>query len=88
METTEFDDWPLELGLHLTGAEARNVRAFIRSYRRCFSFSLQDLGGYKGKPIHIQLEDDHPIFGNLIGLVFPSGLVFRLVVESFGGKAN
>ena len=61
-ETTEFDDWPLELGPHLTGAEARKVRAFIRSYRRCFAFSLQDLEGYKGKPIHIQLEDDHPIF--------------------------
>ena len=61
-ETTKFDDWPLELGPHLTGAEARKVRAFIRSYRRCFVFSLQDLEGYKGKPIHIQLEDDHPIF--------------------------
>jgi hypothetical protein len=61
-ETTEFDDWPLELGPHLTGAEARKVRAFIRSYRRCFAFSLQDLEGYKRKPIHIQLEDDHPIF--------------------------
>ena len=61
-ETTKFDDWPLELGPHLTGAEARKVRAFIRSYRRCFAFSLQDLEGYKGKPIHIQLEDDHPIF--------------------------
>jgi hypothetical protein len=61
-ETTKFDDWPLELGPHFTRNEARNVRAFIRSYCRCFSFSLQDLEGYKGKPIHIQLEDDHPIF--------------------------
>ena len=61
-ETTEFDDWPLELGPRLTVAEARKVRAFIRSYCRCFAFSLQDLEGYKGKPIHIQLEDDHPIF--------------------------
>lgn len=61
-ETTEFDDWPLELGPHLTGAEARRVRAFIRSYRSCFAFSLEDLEGYRGKPIHIQLEDDHPIF--------------------------
>jgi hypothetical protein len=61
-ETTEFDDWPLELGPHLTGVEARKIRAFIRSYHRCFAFSLQDLEGYKRKPIHIQLEDDHPIF--------------------------
>ena len=61
-ETTEFDDWPLELGPHLTGAEARRVRDFIRSYRSCFAFSLEDLEGYRGKPIHIQLEDDHPIF--------------------------
>ena len=27
-----------------------------------FSFSLQDLESYKRKPIHIQLEDNHPIF--------------------------
>ena len=62
-ETTKFDDWPLELGPHLTGAEARKVQAFIYSYHRCFAFSLQDLEGYKEKSIHIQLEDNHPIFG-------------------------
>ena len=62
METTKFDDWPLELGPHLIGAEARTVRAFICAYRGCFAFSLEDLEGYKGKPNHIQLEDDHPIF--------------------------
>ena len=61
-ETTEFDDWPIEVGPKLTGAEARKVRAFIRSYRNCFAFSLHDLEGYKGKPVRIQLEDDHPIF--------------------------
>ena len=60
--TTKFDDWPLELGPHLTCVEARKVRAFIRLYCRCFAFSVQDLEGYKGKPIHIQLEDVHPIF--------------------------
>ena len=54
METTKFDDWPFELGPHLTSAEARKVRAFICSYRRCFIFSLQDLEGYKEKPIHVQ----------------------------------
>ena len=52
----------LDLEPHLTGAEARNVQAFIRAYHGCFAFSLQHLEGYKGKPIHIQLEDDHPIF--------------------------
>ena len=61
-EFTEFDDWSLELEPHLTGAEARRVRAFIRSYRSCFAFDLHDLEGYRGKPIRIQLEDDHPIF--------------------------
>ena len=61
-ETTKFDDWPLELSPHLTGVDAWKVQAFIRLYRRCFDFSLQDLEGYKEKPIHIQLEDDHPIF--------------------------
>ena len=53
VETTEFDNWPLELGPHLTGAEAQRVRAFICTYRGCFAFSLEDLEGYKGKPIHI-----------------------------------
>ena len=61
-ESTEFDDWPMELGPHLTCAEARRIRALIRSYRSCFAFSLEDLEGYRRKPIHIQLEDDHPIF--------------------------
>ena len=46
----------------LTGAEARKVRAFIRSYRSCFAFKLTNLEGYKGRPVGIQLEDDHPIF--------------------------
>lgn len=61
-KTTEFDDWPLQLGLHIIGAETQKVRAFIRSYCRCFVFSLKDLEGYREKPIHIQLEDDHLIF--------------------------
>ena len=51
----------LELGPHFTGAEARKVRVFIRSYRGCYVFSLQDLEGYKGTPIHIQVKDDHLI---------------------------
>ena len=61
-KTIKFDDWPLELCLHLTGAEAWKIQAFIHSYRRCFAFSLQDLKGYKEKPIHIQLDDGHLIF--------------------------
>ena len=75
-ETTKFDDWPLELGPHFTGAEARTLigtRSYqasapkrgltdTRSYRRCFVLSLQDLEVYKRKPIHIQLEDYHHIF--------------------------
>jgi hypothetical protein len=54
-ETTEFDDWPIEVGPKLTGAEARKVRAFIRSYRNYFVFSLHDLEGYKGKHVCIQV---------------------------------
>ena len=61
-ETTKFDDWPLDLGPHFTSAKIRKVQTIIHSYRSCFAFSLQDLEGYKGKSIHIQLEDDHPIF--------------------------
>ena len=67
-ETTEFDDWPLELGPYLTNAEARKIRAFIHSHCRCFAFSIQDLEGYKGIPIYIQLEDDHLIFRRLYRL--------------------
>ena len=56
------EDWEMDIGMGLTGAEARRVRAFIRSYRACFAFKLTDLEGYKGKPVRIQLEDDHPVF--------------------------
>jgi hypothetical protein len=61
-DTTKFDDWPLELGPHLTSAEAQSMQIVIRSYRSCFAFSLHGLEGYKGKSIWIQLEDDHSIF--------------------------
>ena len=55
-------DWKMDIGMGLTSAEARKVRAFIHSYKACFAFQLTDLEGYKGKPVRIQLEDDHPIF--------------------------
>ena len=56
------EDWEMDIGMGLTGAEARRVQAFIRSYRACFAFKLIDLEGYKGKPVRIQLEDDHLVF--------------------------
>ena len=56
------EDWEMDIGMGLIGAEARRVRAFIRSYRACFAFKLTDLEGYKGKPVRIQLEDDLPVF--------------------------
>ena len=52
----------MDIGMGLTGAKARKVRAFIRSYKACFAFKLTDLEGCKGKLVRIQLEDDHPIF--------------------------
>ena len=55
-------DWEMDIGMGLTCAEAQKVQAFIRSYTACFAFKLIDLEGYKGKPIRIQLEDDHPVF--------------------------
>ena len=55
-ETTEFDNWPLELGPYLISAKAHKVRAFIRLYRRCFAFSLQDLEGYKRKTYSHSIE--------------------------------
>ena len=61
-KTIKFDGWPLELDPHLIGVESWKIQAFIRSYYSYFVFSLQDLEDYKGKPIHIQLEGDHPIF--------------------------
>ena len=55
-------DWEMDIGMGLTGAHAQKVRIFIRSYRACFAFKLTDLEGYKGKPVRIQLEDDHRVF--------------------------
>ena len=52
----------MDIGMGLTGAEARRVRAFICSYKACFAFKLTDLERYKGKLVKIQLEDDHPVF--------------------------
>ena len=59
---SDMDKWEMDVGLGLTGAEARKVRAFLRSYKACFAFKLEDLEGYKGRPVRIQLEDDHPVF--------------------------
>ena len=56
------EDWEMDIGMGLTGAEARKVQAFIRSYRSCFAVKLTDLEGYRGRPVRIQLEDDHPVF--------------------------
>ena len=81
-ETTKFDDWPLALGFHLTGAEARKVRAFIRMYHRYFIFSLDDIEGYKRNPSTFSWRTTNPFLTDLIGSIFPSGLVFRLVAES------
>jgi len=50
------------VGLNLTDVETRRMRAFIRSYQSCFAFKFEELEGCKGKPILIQLEDDHSIF--------------------------
>ena len=55
------NDWEMDIGMGLTSAELRKVRAFISSYRECFAFRLTDLEGYKGKSVRIQLEDDHPV---------------------------
>ena len=82
-ETTEFDDWPIEVGPKLTSAEARKIRAFVRSYRNCFAFSLHDLEGYKGKPIRIQLEDDHPISDGRTDLVHLKSWVIKLDVKNY-----
>lgn len=62
MDTIELDDWLMELGPHFIGAEVQRDWAFICSYRTCFAFSLDDVEDYKGKSIHIEFEDDHPIF--------------------------
>ena len=53
-ETTKFHEWPSKLGPHFIGVEIRKVKAFICSYGRCFASSLENVEGYKGKPIHIQ----------------------------------
>lgn len=55
-------DWEMDIGMGLTGAQAWKVQAFICSYRASFAFKFIDFEGYKGKPVRIQLVDDHPIF--------------------------
>lgn len=66
-DTTEFDDWPLDLGHYIMGVEAQMVQAFVFSYWDCFAFSLKDLEVYMGKSIHIHIhpEDDHPSYASL-----------------------
>ena len=78
-EITKSDDWPLELGPHLTGGEARKVRAFIRSYWRYFAFNLEDLKSSKENPSIFSWKTMIPFFGDLTGLVIPRGLVSNLV---------
>ena len=57
------EDWEMDIGMGLTGAEARRVRALYARTGLCFAFKFTDLEGYKGKPVlRIQLEDDHPVF--------------------------
>ena len=38
------------------------MRAFICSYGAYSAFKFTNLDDYEGKPVRIQLEDDHPIF--------------------------
>lgn len=56
------NNWEMDIGMERTGVEAQKVHAFIRLYRAYFAFKLTDLERYKGKPVGIQLKDDHPIF--------------------------
>ena len=44
-------DWEMDIGMGLKSAEARKMRAFIRSYMACFAFKLTDLEGNKSWPI-------------------------------------
>ena len=39
------EDWEMDIGMGLIGAEAQRVRAIIHSYRACFAFKLTDLEG-------------------------------------------
>jgi hypothetical protein len=52
----------MDIGMGLIGTEAQNVQAFICLYGAYFAFKFTDLEGYKGKPVRIQLEDDHPVY--------------------------
>lgn len=61
-ETTEFDEWPLELRPYLSSAKVQKIGAFICLYYNYFIFNLKDFEGCRGKLIHIQLKDNHAIF--------------------------
>ena len=53
---------PMNLVIARWPCQGHSRAGAIHSYRKCFNFNPQDLEGYKGKSIHIQLEDNHLIF--------------------------
>ena len=82
------DDWPLKLGPHLTGAEARIIRAFICSYHRCFAFSLQDLEGYLGNPFTFSWKTTILFLETLQIQCFRANWRSISLSRAFGNKAN
>ena len=60
-ETSKSDNWSLEKNPNNIEHEARKVRASIRSYRRCFHFSLRIFNAMKETHSHLA-NDDHPNF--------------------------
>lgn len=73
-ETTKFDDWPLELGPHLTDAEAQTVLAFSRLYWRCFTLFFKILEATKENPSTFIWRTTILSFGGLIDSIFFRGL--------------
>jgi hypothetical protein len=83
METTEFDDWPLELGpISQVLRHGRYERLSVRTLSVLF-LAFKTLKVIKENPSIFNWRMTITFFGDLIGLVFPNGLVFRLVVASF-----
>jgi len=56
------ETWEPLIGPKLTRGERRQLMQFLRVYRSCFAFSMQELGVLIGPGIRIKLVNDRPIF--------------------------
>ena len=81
-ETTEFDDWSFELGPHLTVLRHEKYKHLFSRTVGVLLLAFKILKVIEENSSTFSWRTTIPFFGDLTNSVFPSGLVFRLVVES------